>query len=163
MRIATRLNAARTIAGVCVALVALVACQPKPPTATGLPPAATPSPPAPRNPVVWTRDAGSPAEFQAARNGIARFLRHPDGVQYRGLYALRSDTGLSLVCGEINPRNMSGEQVGFFHFAYLSPGVFVPSNDPRFAALFPAICQPRTVTPGAPGIPTLPTTPAPAS
>jgi len=152
------------MASLCVVGGALVACQqsPKPPNVTGLPAGTAQQPAAPSTPVVWTRDAGSPAEFQAARNAIGRILREPDGAQYRGLYALRSDTGVSLICGEINPRNATGEQVGFFHFAFVSPGIFIPSNHPTFAALFPGICQPRTVPAGRPVLPTLPPATAPA-
>lgn len=153
-----RLGIARTMFALCAMAGALAACQPKPPTAAGLPGVAQ-TPPEPRRPVVWTRDVGSPAEFRAAQAGIARLLRNPDGTQYRGLYALRSDTGLSMICGEINPRNPAGQSVGFFHFAYISPGIFIPSNDPRFAAQFPTICQPRTMTPSATAAPTLPTAP----
>lgn len=155
MRHVRTVRFARAMAALCVAGVALVACQAKPPNVTGLPPLPV-NQQAPRGPVTWTRDAGSPAEFSAARAAIGRFLRDPEGVQYRGLYALRSDTGLNMMCGEINPRNASGVQVGFFHFAYLSPGIFIPSNEPRFAALFPGICQPRTTTPGTPPLPNPP-------
>lgn len=58
--------------------------------------------------------------------------------------------------GEINPRNASGAQLGFFQFACLSPGVFNPSHIPQFAALFPGICQPRTTTPETPPVPNQP-------
>lgn len=149
------------MAALCVAGAALVACQPKPPNVTGLPPPTSQQ--APRAPVTWTRDAGSPAEFSAARAAIARFLRDPEGVQYRGLYALRSDTGVNMMCGEINPRNASGVQVGFFHFAYVSPGIFIPSNIPQFAALFPGICQPRTTTPETPLLPNQPPAASPSA
>jgi hypothetical protein len=103
-----------------VACAGLGACVPDPDsshTDIFLPPAYSSLPPAPPESI----EAGlpvalEPQQQEAVVMGVARWMKHPDSVEFGEMDGARNSHGLIVVCGQVNGRNSAGRYVGLAPF-----------------------------------------------